>query len=232
MAQGESKLHPGALLLAFLIALFLWGVAHGSSSIERGYDLPVVLRNVPDNLVVTDRSADVVNVRLMGSRAALGNVDSRKLEYGVDVSSVRPGRADFEVDVSRIDLPRGVRPVSRSPAQIEVYFERRASKAVRVRADVTGDPAPGFQVTSVEVLPSRVKLVGARSQVLSLKEVVTEPIDITGLSASDEREARIFLGSGTVWVEQNEPVKVRIGIGPEARPPGGAARPRGPGAGT
>lgn len=215
MARSRSSLHPGALLLAFVIAVFLWGVAHGSSSIERGYDLPVVLRNVSDDLVVTDRSADVVNVRLMGSRAALRNLSPGALEYQIDVSTARPGRADFEVDVSRLELPRGARIVSRSPSQIEVHFERRATRAVRVRPDVSGEPAPGFRLSSVDVLPPRVRLAGARSQVLSLKEVVTEPIDISGLVATEERDVRVFLGSGTVWVENDEPVKVRIRIEPD-----------------
>jgi YbbR domain-containing protein len=219
-----SRLHFGALALAFLIALFLWGVAHGSSSIERGYDLPIVLRSVPESLVVTDRSADVVNVRVMGSRAALRNLEPGNLEYVVDVSQAQAGQANYEVDVSRLDLPRGARIVSRSPAQIEVSFERRSAKAVRVRPDVTGEPAAGFALAGVDVLPARVRLVGARSQVLSLKEVVTEPIDITGLQQSEEREARIFLGSGTVWVEQSEPVRVRIRI--EAARAAGPARGR------
>lgn len=217
MARGPSRLHLGALLLAFLIALFLWGVAHGTSSIERGFDLPVVLHNVPESLVVTDRSADFVNVRVMGSRAALRNLEPGDLDYPVDVSNAKPGRADYEVDLFRLldRIPRGTKIVSRSPLQIEVSFERRASKAVRVRPDVTGEPAPGFVLSSVDVEPTRVRLVGARSQVLSLKEVVTEPIDITGLAQTEEREARVFLGSGTVWVDKNEPVRVRIRIEPD-----------------
>ena len=62
-------------LLAVLIALVLWGMAHGSSSIERGFDIPVVIHDLPDRLVVTDLSADVVNIRVLGSRAALRDID-------------------------------------------------------------------------------------------------------------------------------------------------------------
>ncbi len=90
-----------------MIALFLWVVARGSSSVERGFDIPVVLQGVPDDLVVVDRGADVVNVRLLGTRSALRNFDPERLEYPLEVSEAKPGQADFEVDLSRFDLPRG-----------------------------------------------------------------------------------------------------------------------------
>ena len=71
------------------------------------------------------------------------------------------------------------------------------------------------RLLAIEVEPGRVWLAGARSQVLRLSEVVTEPIDIGGLEASEEREARIVLGGGTVWLEENEPVTVRIQVEPD-----------------
>ena len=79
------------LLLAVLIALVLWGMAHGSSSIERGFDIPVVIHDLPERLVVTDQTADVVNIRVLGSRAALRNIDPSKLEYEIAVGDAKPG---------------------------------------------------------------------------------------------------------------------------------------------
>ena len=56
------------LLLALAIAIFLWGIASGTSNAERGFDIPVVLDRLPDSLVVTDQNTDSVNVRVMGSQ--------------------------------------------------------------------------------------------------------------------------------------------------------------------
>ena len=50
-------------LLAVVIALFLWVVARGSSSVERGFDIPVVLQGVPDDLVVVDPLGQKVSGR-------------------------------------------------------------------------------------------------------------------------------------------------------------------------
>ena len=79
-----------------------------------------------------------------------------------------------------------------------------------VRPDIEGEPAEGYLLLDIEVAPRRVWLAGARSQVLRLSEVVTEPIDVTGLAESVERQVSLFLGEGTVWLEENEPVTVKL----------------------
>jgi len=204
------RLHVGTLLLSFAIACVLWVMAHGTSSIERGVDIPVVFSGIPDDLVITDQTADVVNIRVRGTRAALRNVGSDEQEYPVHVSGAKPGLLVHEVEAALIEVPGGVTITSRSPAVIEVQFERRGRKAVRVRADLEGEPAEGFEVAAVEVDPPRVWLTGARSDVLRLSEVVTETIDVSGFAAPVEREVKLSLGSDHVWMEENEPVTVRL----------------------
>ena len=227
--MGGSGFQLRYFLLAVLIALVLWGMAHGSSSIERGYDIPVVIHDLPERLVVTDLSADVVNIRLLGSRAALRDIDPSQIEYAIAVGDAQPGVAVYEVDLTPVEgrLPRNVRIVSRSPASLEVKLEGRSRKSVRVRPDLEGEPAAGFTLTSVEVDPPRVWLQGARSDVLRLSEVVTETIDVNGLDRPTEREAKLSLGAGRVWKEESEPVTVKLQIDPVPPPaPPPAARRR------
>jgi len=216
VARPASSFRPGLAFLAVATSAVLWGMAHGSSTIERGFDVPVVFQGVPEDLVLTEQSADVVNIRVVASRAALRNLSASSMEYAVAVAGGRPGPAVYEVDTTRIDLPRGARILSRSPATLEVMFEARGRRSVTVRPDLVGEPAPGFEVGEVSVTPPRVWLVGARSDVLPLSEIVTEPIDLSALDAPVEREARLSLGGGHVWMEKSEPVTVRVQI--QAKP--------------
>lgn len=212
------RIRFGTLLLSAAIAMILWGMAHGTSSIDRGVDIPVLFSDVPDDLVIVGQSVEKVNLRVLGSRAALRNVSSDRLEYRLEVSGAKPGHAVYEVDPSRIELPRGVRAVSRSPAAIEVDFERRGRKAVGVRAAVQGDVAQGYRLGSIEVDPPRIWLAGARAEVMRLNEVATEPIDLTGLQAPFERKVRLVLVEEHVWPEDEDPVNVRIAIEPLPKP--------------
>lgn len=208
------KIRFGTLLLSLLVAVLLWGMARGTSEIERGFDIPVLFDQIPEDLVITDQSTGAVNIRVRGNAAALRNVSSR-MEYVVDVSDSKAGVAIHEVDASLIELPRGAQPVSRSPASIEFTLERRGRKAVRVRADVDGEAAEGFRIASVQVDPQRVWLTGARREVLRLSEVLTETIEVEGLTAPVDREARLSLGSDHVWPEDEATVTVRIEVEPE-----------------
>jgi len=207
-------------LLAVLITLALWGLAHGSSSIERGFDIPVVIHDLPERLVVTDLSADVVNIRLLGSQVALRDIDPTTFEYALAVGDAQPGLGVYEVDLTGVEsrLPNNVRIVGRSPASLEVKLESRSRKSVKVRPDVEGEPAPGFMLSLVEVDPPRVWLQGARTDVLRLSEVVTETIDVTGLDKPTEREVKLSLGAGRVWMEESGSVKVKLQIDPMPPP--------------
>jgi len=212
------RLYVGTLILSFAIASVLWLMAHGTSPIERGVDIPIVFTGVPEDLVITEKSAEVLNIRVLGSRAALRNVSPREQEYGIDLSGAKPGLMVHEVDPSMIDLPRGARVTSRSPAMIEVKLEQRGRKAVRIKADLIGEPAEGFAIASIEANPPHVWLTGARRDVLRLSEIATETIDVSGVTAPFERQVRLSLeAEDHVWRETDEPVTVRVQVVPIER---------------
>jgi YbbR domain-containing protein len=205
-------------LLALAIAVFLWGIASGTSNSERGFDIPVVLDRLPDSLVVTDQNIDDVNVRVMGSQAVLRSLDPNKYKLEIDVSGAKAGVAVYDVDLSRIDLPRTARFVSHAPSLIQVRFEKRGRKEVEVRAELQGQPAAGFHLLSVSTDPAQVWLAGARSQLKRLDEVVTENVSLSGLNSDQIIEARLNPGQGTVWVEDDRPVQVHIRVEADAVP--------------
>jgi YbbR domain-containing protein len=218
MASRFENLRPGVLVLALAISVFIWAVAQGTSSIQESFDVPVELVGVEDGLVVTDQNSDAINVRLRGSRASLRNLDREKMKYRVDASGGKPGVAVYEVDVETIEHPTGTTFAGHSPSRIQVRFEKRGRKAVSVRAEIQGVPAPGFHVAGVVIEPAKVWLEGARSQVMRLNEVVTESIDIAGLAANEKREVRLVLGGGTVWAEDSSPLQVEVRIEPDPIP--------------
>ena len=201
-------------LLALAISAALWGMAHGSSRIDRGFDIPVAFVGMPEELVITRKSTEEINIRVLGQRAALRDIATKDLEYEVNLEGAKPGKAVYLVDETTLVLPQGAQILSRSPATIELEFERRGRKSVRITADLEGEPAEGFVFTELEIDPPRVWLEGARSKVLRLSEVMTETIDVAGLSESVEREVRLSLGVDHIWVEEDQPVTLRIQVDP------------------
>jgi YbbR domain-containing protein len=205
-------------LLALGVALLLWSVSHTTTSIERGFDIPVAIHGLPEDLVVTSQSSDAVNIRVRASRAALRALSAEAIDYPVDLGGARAGLAEIEVDTTRIDLPRGVEIVSRSPLNLDFTLERRGTKSVRVRPDLEGVPATGYKLGEVSVEPARVRITGARSEVLRLSEVLTETIDVTGAQAPIERKVRVSLRGRNVWIDDGGDITVRVDVAPEEPP--------------
>lgn len=218
MASRFQNLRPGVLILAMAISVFIWAVAQGTSSVYESFDVPVELIGVEDSLVVTDQSSDSIHVRLRGSRASLRNLDRDQMKYRVEASGGKPGVAVYEVDVESIAHPTGTTFAGYSPSRLQVRFEKRGRKSVNVRVEIEGEPAPGYHLAGVVIEPAKIWLEGARSQVMRLNEVVTEAVDIAGLAASDKREVRLVLGGGTVWAENNDPLRVEVRIEPDPVP--------------
>lgn len=206
-------------LLALGIAVLLWGVSNSESPGERVLNVPVVVQGVAEELVVVDRSAETLNVRVRGSRAALRSLAPAALDYPVDLRGIGEGRVAREVDLARLDLPRGAEPLSHSPTRLEFTLEPRGTKTVRVAPDVAGEPAEGFRVEGVEVEPPRVKITGARHEVLRVGEVATETLDVTGRRRDLERRGvRVLAGGGTVRIAEPVDLLVRVRIAPVEAP--------------
>jgi YbbR domain-containing protein len=205
-------------VLALAISAALWGMSHGSSKIELGFDIPVAFVGMPEELVITRKSTQEINIRVLGPRAALRDISSKDLEYAVNLEGAKPGKAVYLVEETTLVMPQGARILSRSPATIELEFESRSRKSVRVTADLEGEPAEGFVFTEVEIDPPRIWLEGARSKVLRLSEVMTETIDVAGLSEPLEREVRLSLDVDHIWVEEDQPITLRIRVDPIPEP--------------
>ena len=201
---------------SLLGAILLWTVAHSTSPVERPFDIPVETTAVPEDLVVTSRDHDRVNIFVRGSRAGLASLSVTELVYRADLSSAGEGRHLQEVDVITIerDLPRGAEVVSRSPTSIEFTLEKKHTRSVGIRPDVMGGPGPGYEVNAITVTPERATVTGARSEVLGLKEVLTETIDIAGAQGSIQRRVKLLAVGRDLWLDGIEEIEVRIEIAP------------------
>jgi len=206
----------GYKVVSVAIALLIWFVAQGRSDRVQGFDIPVVLRGVPEDLVVTEVSTDAVHVRVAGSTAMLRAMNPKALEFAVEVRGAKRGDALFDVDARSLedDLPRGARIVGRSPSRIEMTFERRARRELPVRPDLVGEPQAGFRVASVRVAPNTIEVGGAQPEVLELEDVITETVDISGARESLTREVRVSPGAGHLWVEGPDEVTIEVEVVP------------------
>src|SRR5262245_50969032 len=204
-------------IVSILIACVLWAAAQGVTDVEQSLDVPIAVEKVPENLVVVEGSAHEINLRLVGSRAALRQCAKLLQHYTVSLEGAKPGEARLSVNKEQISLPRGARIAARSPSTLVYTLEPVVTKNVPVRADLAGDPPRGYKLVKVSVEPKEIAIVGAKSSVRNIREVVTDRIELGRLRESAALESSVALGYPHVWRKDPDAGPIRVNV--EIEPP-------------
>jgi YbbR domain-containing protein len=166
-------------VFSLVFAIGLWAFVNlGARDTEKTLLVPLELRNIPDQYVVTSPVVDSVDVRVRGPRTILGSVDDRRQRVVLDLANVRSGATSFKIDGEMLNLPRGVRVVRLSPVQVTLDVERMVRKTLPVAANLAGLAPAGYRLTTTEIRPASVLVYGPAREVETLKAVTTEPINL------------------------------------------------------
>jgi YbbR domain-containing protein len=180
----------GLKILSLAIAFSIWFfVNFGERDTEETLKVPLELRNIPAHLMIASPTVDFTDLRVSGPRALLGRIDKNRVAITLDLGGVRPGPAVFRLDADSLNLPRGVKVLRITPAQVTLELERVAHKSVPVHLRLTGKPPPGLQVVDTKVAPDTVQVSGPVSDVDDVQAANTDPLDIRDARAGTiERE--------------------------------------------
>ena len=172
--------HLGLKVLAIALATLLWLTVAGEHVVERSLRVPLEFRNIPPQLEITGDPPDNVDVRLRGSSAVLGRLDSGEVVAVVDLTGGRPGSRLFHLRNDEVRAPFGVEVAQVLPSTVSLELEKSATRMLPVIPAVLGEPAPGFVVGRRTAEPATVKVIGPESHVRALAEATTEPVNIAG----------------------------------------------------
>jgi YbbR domain-containing protein len=180
----------GLKILSLAIAFSIWFfVNFGERDTEETLKVPLELRNIPAHLMIASPTVDFIDLRVSGPRALLGRIDRNRLVISLDLGGVRPGPAVFRLDTDVLNLPRAVKVLRITPAQVTLELERVAHRSVPVHLRLTGKPPPGLQVVDTKVAPETVQASGPASDVEDVEAANTEPLDLRNISPGTiERE--------------------------------------------
>jgi YbbR domain-containing protein len=172
--------HLGLKVLAIALSTLLWLTVAGEHVVERSLRVPLEFRNIPPQLEITGDPPDNVDVRLRGSSAVLGRLDSGEVVAVVDLTGGRPGSRLFHLRNDEVRAPFGVEVAQVLPSTVSLELEKSATRMLPVVPAVLGEPAPGFVVGRRTAEPATVKVIGPESHVRALAEATTEPVNIAG----------------------------------------------------
>lgn len=212
--------HPMQFLVALITACLLWYAlaAQRSENISvRGVKARLTLVNIPRDLVLTSSVPDTVSLQLRGplSRALDSSTPPEVL---LDLSDARPGLNSYPVNERDIPLPAEVEVVSVDPPAITLELERQETAVLPVVPTIEGEPAPGFTVLGIRVLPNQATVQGPESLVLEMESIATGPITIEGAAGPVETLTLPVLPDPLVRTLGVASIQVTVDIAPTPEP--------------
>lgn len=212
----------GLKLFSIALAVALWLAVSGEPIAERGMRIPLAFENLPASMEILGDPPRNVDVRLRGSSGTLRRLDARDLVAIVDLESEHAGARMFDMTVDRVRAPLGIEVTQVVPSTIALTLDASGSRVVPIVPEIRGAPAAGFVAGVVGVEPATVQVVGPESRLSDLTEAMTEPIDVTGVSAPLRRMVTVGVDDPSLRLATPGAARVTIAVVPA--PGGGVDR--------
>jgi YbbR domain-containing protein len=162
-------------------------------------EVPVVVvpGPLPTGIQVRPPVASIQRATVRGAQSDVDRVTAAQAVVPVDSSGID---IDREFVLTPVDsLGEVVRGVDVEPPTVNVsmnVFKDLRTATVPVAPDITGDPASGFEVTSVVVTPAVITIEGDPADLATVTTAATQPISIDGRSADVDIDVPLALPSG------------------------------------
>ena len=163
--------------VAILLAVLVWHQVSRQQTVWQAIPIPLGF-TLPDALVISNDLPNEIQVVARSQRP--GGVDPTQLSAVIDLPNASPGTQVIQLTEKSINRPAHIEIDSIAPPMVRLEIEQVASMFVRVEPQIKGEPAPGFEVTSVRVLPNEIRVSGPASRVAAATTIKTIPIDIEG----------------------------------------------------
>ncbi len=124
-----------------------------------------------------------IRITLRGEAGSLYAVEEGDIRAVLDLSDRREeGMVKCPVTVEKFGSALGIDPleIRVEPAELSLTLERRATRIVPVTPAFRGYLEPGYELLSFELAPPEVEIAGPASAVARMRDVTTEPIELSG----------------------------------------------------
>ncbi len=194
-ATGSRRLRGGDIglrILAVVLAIGLWiFVNAGERGAVEPLTVPISYALLPQGMVLVNHPPTQVKIEVTGPRTLLSLLDPERLTLKIDLRNIAAGQSEFKIYPGMFNVERNTVVTSISPDQLSLDIDRLVTRDVPVHLAVEDKVAPGYMISSVDITPPSVTIVGPSRYVAPLTSVNTEPFDLKGLTADTNRSVDI-----------------------------------------
>ena len=186
----------GVKIIALVVAMFVWFNASGQKEVVWLKMIPITIENVPDSLVVSGAVPSEVEISITGTKRQLILTGFKRLSLIVDLAGAATGGHRISLSSRNIRLPGGIdrhRIRILEPTVLNLSLERLFTRRVQVTLATSGTVPENIILLdgAFSVTPSWVYVKGAAPLVENIETISTEPIDLSKLKESVEKEVAL-----------------------------------------
>ena len=207
-------------LFFFLMAGGFWLLQTLNDDYETEFSIPVRLKGVPDDVVVTSPPAPELRIRVKDKGTVLLNYMLGKSFYPVQVdfaadhgvdNVVRIGASRFEKFVLG-QLNASTRLLSLKPDTLEYMYSLGASRRVPVKLRGTVSAARQYYVSDTLFAPDSVMAFAPAAMLDTLKAAYTQPLHLENLNDTATRRLPLVQPKGVKFVPSVADVSFPVDI--------------------
>jgi YbbR domain-containing protein len=177
-----------AKAVCLVLAIILWALVSSSKIETLKFKIPIMFKNLPADLMVSNTSDKFATVIFEGRNDDLKNPMLKNVKAIVNLENAPVGEArTFPIEIEKQDIPDEI-VVSAANKEVMVTVETKEDKWVEVIPSIAGTAPQGKMIVDRTVSPDRVKITGPASAVNDIQSVETEAVPVLNESSEFERQ--------------------------------------------
>ncbi|MGZ4732351.1 MAG: CdaR family protein [Terriglobales bacterium] len=200
----------GIKLLSLALAVGLWLAVASDPPAEVAVDVPIVFRNISENLEISSENVPRAQIRVRGPQRVVRRLQPADIYAEIDLSGMKPGERTFDMTAQQVHQPKELEVVQVVPNQFHLMFDTRLARQVPVRPRAFGNFAAGYQIGRLQAEPSSITISGPRKRVEAVEAAITDPIDASGTMDRATFVRHAYVSDPLVQVMSPNPVRVTV----------------------
>lgn len=200
----------GIKLLSLALAVGLWLAVASDPPAEVAVDVPIVFRNIPENLEISTENVPRAQIRVRGPQRAVRRLEPADIYAEIDLRGMNPGERTFDLTAQQIHQPRELEVVQVVPTQFHLTFDTRLTRQVPVHPRAFGNFAAGYEIARLETDPPSITISGPRQRVAAVEAAITDPIDASGTMDRAMFVRHAYVSDPLIQVMNPKPVRVTV----------------------
>ncbi len=217
MRNSKIK-NPIQKLLAVSFAIIIWAFAPSPNKnlTEVKFFVPVSYVNLPKNLEITSEPLQSISVSVEIPRSELQQNYPSLFRVVIDLEDAIPGENEFNISRNALKIPDNVKILEIVPNQLNLTFEETMEKDLPIKPVFIGEPARGYVLEHIDLIPDSVKVRGLVSVLSKIQQLESKAINIEAIDIDQDFLIYLNFPEGVTAMESEyEHYTLRIKVGSE-----------------